>query len=34
MQLLCNIAYTSGLRLSEILSLKIDDVKKSETRIT
>ena len=34
MQLLCNIAYTSWLRLSEILSLKIDDVKKSETRIT
>lgn len=34
MQLLCNIAYTSWLRLSEILSLKIEDVKKSETRIT
>jgi site-specific recombinase XerD len=34
MQLLCNIAYTSGLRLSEILSLKIEDIRKSETRIT
>ena len=34
MQLLCNIAYTSWLRLSEILSLKIEDVKKSEIRIT
>ena len=34
MQLLCNIAYTSWLRLSEILSLKIEDIKKSETRIT
>lgn len=33
MQLLCNIAYTSGLRLSEILSLKIEDIRKSETRI-
>ena len=34
MQLLCNIAYTSWLRLSEILSLKIDEIRKSETRIT
>lgn len=34
MQLLCNIAYTSWLRLSEILSLKIEDIRKSETRIT
>ena len=32
-QLLCNIAYTSWLRLSETLSLKIDDVKKWECRI-
>lgn len=34
MQLLCNIAYTSWLRLSEILSLKIDEIRKTETRIT
>lgn len=33
-QLLCNIAYTSWLRLSEALSLKIDDVKRWECRIT
>lgn len=34
MQLLCNIAYTSWLRLSEILNLKIDQVRSKETRIT
>ncbi len=34
MQLLCNIAYTSGLRLSEILNLKIEQVRSGETRIT
>lgn len=33
-QLLCNIAYTSWLRLSEMLSLTIDDVRKKEIRIT
>lgn len=32
-QLLVNIGYTSWLRLSEMLSLKVDDVKKKETRI-
>ncbi len=34
MQLLCNIAYTSGLRLSEILNLTIEQVRSKETRIT
>lgn len=34
MQLLCNIWYTSWLRLSEMLNLKIDEVKKGECRIT
>lgn len=34
MQLLCNIAYTSWLRLSEILNLTIDQVRNGETRIT
>jgi integrase/recombinase XerD len=34
MQLLCNIAYTSGLRLSEALSLTVDEVKRWECRIT
>lgn len=34
MQLLCNIAYTSGMRLSEILNLKVDQVKSWECRIT
>ena len=33
MQLLCNIAYTSGLRLSEILNLTIEQVRSKETRI-
>lgn len=33
MQLLCNIAYTSWLRLSEILNLKVEDVKKRGCRI-
>lgn len=33
MQLLCNIGYTSGLRLSEMLGLTIEDVQKWETRI-
>lgn len=34
MQLLCNIWYTSWLRLSEMLGLKIEDIKAKETRIT
>ena len=34
MQLLVNIGYTSGLRLSEMLALKVDQVKQWETRIT
>lgn len=34
MKLLCNIAYTSGLRLSEILSLTVEQVRMKETRIT
>lgn len=34
MQLLCNIAYTSWMRLSEILNLKVDQVKSWECRIT
>lgn len=34
MQLLCNIGYTSWLRLSEILGLTIADVKEKEIRIT
>ena len=33
-QLLCNIWYTSGLRLSEMLHLTIDDIRKKEIRIT
>ena len=33
-QLLCNIAYTSWLRLSEALSLTVDEVKQWECRIT
>lgn len=33
MQLLCNIGYTSWLRLSEMLGLTIEDIKKKETRI-
>ena len=33
-QLLCNIWYTSWLRLSEMLNLKIGDIEKWETRIT
>lgn len=33
MQLLCNIGYTSGLRLSEMLGLTVDEIKKKETRI-
>lgn len=33
-QLLCNIAYTSGLRLSEALNLKVDEVRRGECRIT
>ena len=33
MQLLCNIWYTSWLRLSEMLGLTIADIKKKETRI-
>lgn len=33
MELLCNIGYTSGLRLSEMLNLKVEDVKRKETRI-
>lgn len=34
MQLLCNIWYTSWLRLSEMLGLTIHDIMKGETRIT
>lgn len=34
MQLLCNIGYTSWLRLSEALNLTINEVKSGETRIT
>lgn len=34
MQLLCNIAYTSWLRLSEMLSLKVEDIEKKEIRLT
>ena len=34
MQLLCNIGYTSWLRLSEALNLTIKEVKSGETRIT
>ena len=34
MQLLCNIWYTSGLRLSEMLNLTIDEIKRGECRIT
>ena len=34
MQLLVNIGYTSGLRLSEMLNLKIEDIRKKEIRIT
>lgn len=34
MKLLCNIGYTSGLRLSEMLGLTINEMKKKETRIT
>ena len=33
-QLLCNIAYTSWLRLSEALNLTVDEVKRWECRIT
>lgn len=33
MQLLCNIAYTSWMRLSEILWLKIEQVRNKESRI-
>ena len=32
-QLMCNIGYTSGLRLSEMLSLRVEDVLKKEVRI-
>ncbi len=34
MELLCNIGYTSGLRLSEMLGLTVEDIRKKETRIT
>lgn len=34
MQLLCNLAYTSWLRLSEILWLTVQQVRSKETRIT
>ena len=34
MKLLCNIAYTSWLRLSEILNLTVDEIKSKETKIT
>ena len=34
MQLLCNIGYTSGLRLSEALGLTIEQVRRKECRIT
>lgn len=33
MQLLCNIGYTSWLRLSEMLGLTVNDIKKKDTRI-
>ena len=33
-QLMCNIGYTSGLRLSEMLSLRVEDVFKKEVRIS
>lgn len=33
MQLLVNIGYTSGLRLSEMLKLTVDEIKKKEIRI-
>lgn len=33
-QLLINIGYTSGLRLSEMLNLKVQEIKNGETRIT
>ena len=33
MQLLCNIGYTSWLRLSEMLGLTVAEIKKKETRI-
>jgi len=33
MQLLCNIGYTSGLRLSEMLNLTVNEVKAWESRI-
>ena len=33
MQLLCNIGYTSWLRLSEMLNLTVEEVKSKETRI-
>lgn len=33
MQLLCNIGYTSWLRLSEMLNLRVEDVEKWEARI-
>lgn len=32
-QLLCNIWFTSGLRLSEMLGLTVEEIKKRETRI-
>lgn len=34
MQLLCNIGYTSWLRLSEMLGLTVDEIRKKEIRIT
>ena len=34
MQLLCNIGYTSWLRLSEALALTVDEIKEKECRIT
>lgn len=33
MELLCNIGYTSGLRLSEMLGLTVKEIEKKETRI-
>ena len=33
-QLLVNIGYTSGMRLSEMLNLKVEDIRKKEIRIT
>ena len=33
-QLLINIGYTSGLRLSEMLGLTVQEIKMRETRIT